>query len=187
MNTPSKDGKKLSDPVLQIKKFKHWASMSEETEAFSGELYLDGELLAPVKNDGQGGCHHIQAYGAEAQRAVAALSATCKAMPNVTCSGFEDGLEFDLDLAISILVGEMVKRKDLKRILRNKIGVRQAGKTYEPGVFDVVRLIDTPENRKRVAAKAPIREWLNDEANTPVYLRLSEIHELANKEEDVPA
>jgi len=168
-------GASLTDPVLEIKKFKHYAGMSEETEAFTGELYVDGKFLAHVKNDGHGGCNHMQAVG-EAREALSKLLLQCSRMPRVTSAYTTDGLEFNLDFAISHMVGLMVYRKKLKTRLRNKLGYRLRGEHYAEGEFHIVKLPDTLLNRERVETKAPVEKWMNDEANTPVRLHVSEIH-----------
>jgi hypothetical protein len=41
---------------LTLKSIKHMASLSEETNCYTADLYLDGVLIARVGNHGHGGC-----------------------------------------------------------------------------------------------------------------------------------
>lgn len=168
-------GASLTDPVLEIKKFKHHASLSEETEAFSGELYVDGKFFAEVRNSGQGGSHDIGAYG-DAREMERQLEDLCRQMPNVPSEYTPDGLKFDLEFAITELVSLMVYRRSLKRKLSKKLGYQLESESYGPGEFHLAKLEDTPANRQRVEAKGKVVKWMNDEANAPVSLRISEIH-----------
>ena len=44
---------------FELKKIKCFAELSQETEAFTAELWIDGKHVADIKNDGQGGCNDI--------------------------------------------------------------------------------------------------------------------------------
>jgi len=44
----------------ELRKVKCFPEMSEETEAFTAQLWVDGKHLANVKNSGQGGCNEYQ-------------------------------------------------------------------------------------------------------------------------------
>jgi|TARA_Y100000114_G_scaffold98141_1_gene91327 hypothetical protein len=41
---------------LELKNIKYYKSMSEETPCYEGTLYVDGERLGRVHNDGKGSC-----------------------------------------------------------------------------------------------------------------------------------
>jgi hypothetical protein len=44
---------------MELRKIKSFKAMSEETEAFTAQLWVDGKHIANVKNNGQGGCNNI--------------------------------------------------------------------------------------------------------------------------------
>jgi hypothetical protein len=44
---------------FELRKIKSFEAMSEETEAFTAQLWVDGKHLADLKNDGQGGCNSV--------------------------------------------------------------------------------------------------------------------------------
>lgn len=183
MKTLPTVGKKLNDPVLQIKKFKHYAGMSEETEAFSGELYMDGKFLAHVKNDGHGGCNHISAVGDDRER-LQALAQACRELPNVASKYIPEGLKTNLDFLISVMVNELLDQKHMKAQLRGqKLGFRVAGETYDKGAFHVFRGADTPDNRKKVEARYKVGTWMSDLVRAPLQLKLSELHACASRDE----
>jgi hypothetical protein len=46
----------------EIKNVKHVKSMSEETDCFSLDLYVDGKKFAHVSNRGHGGCNDTRLY-----------------------------------------------------------------------------------------------------------------------------
>ena len=45
---------------ITIGAFKHFAGMSEETEAFTANVLLDGKVIAYADNHGKGGCTHVR-------------------------------------------------------------------------------------------------------------------------------
>ncbi len=42
---------------IELRRISHNARLSEETEAFAADLYIDGEKRGTVSNRGHGGCH----------------------------------------------------------------------------------------------------------------------------------
>ena len=48
---------------ITIGAFKHFAGMSEETEAFTANVLLDGKVIAYADNHGKGGCTHVRFLG----------------------------------------------------------------------------------------------------------------------------
>lgn len=67
---------------LQLKNIKFYESMSEETNCFQADLFIDGKKITHVKNDGRGGCteyHHI--YDFADQQIVRDAEAYCLTLP----------------------------------------------------------------------------------------------------------
>lgn len=44
---------------IEMKKIKHYASMSEETYCYEAVVYLDGKPFAELRNDGHGGADYV--------------------------------------------------------------------------------------------------------------------------------
>ena len=49
--------------LVTIGAFKHFAGMSEETNAFTANVLLDGKLIGYADNHGKGGCTHVRFLG----------------------------------------------------------------------------------------------------------------------------
>lgn len=47
---------------IEIRNIKIASNLSEETIAFTADVFVNGEKTAYAKNDGQGGCTHYSAY-----------------------------------------------------------------------------------------------------------------------------
>jgi len=47
---------------IELKKIKHARNMSEETNAFTADIYVEGEYCGYAKNEGWGGCTNYRAH-----------------------------------------------------------------------------------------------------------------------------
>lgn len=74
---------------LQLKKLKVSASLSEETLAFTADVYLDGRLVGRAKNDGGGGMVLFHATESTAAAACQAFHAHLESLP----PRIDDGLD----------------------------------------------------------------------------------------------
>ena len=45
---------------FELRKVKCFPELSEETEAFTAQLWIDGKHVANLKNDGHGGCNDVR-------------------------------------------------------------------------------------------------------------------------------
>jgi hypothetical protein len=64
---------------IELKKVKIAQNMSEETIAFTGELWIDNVKAADLKNDGQGGANFMWFKDRELEKA---FNAYCKSLPS---------------------------------------------------------------------------------------------------------
>jgi len=101
---------------IELKKIKHYPKLSEETEAFTAELYVDDKKVADVRNDGRGGCNFCYSYDKNSRSIIKQAEEFCKTLPPVT-SDYEDvgDLPMDLDFKISLLLGEYLEEKERKK------------------------------------------------------------------------
>lgn len=90
---------------IELKAIKFSASQSEETNAFTGEVYIDGKKAAHARNSGRGGCTMIQAYPGFVDTLVKA-EAYAKTLPKV------QGLKMDLEFYLDLQVDEFLKKKE---------------------------------------------------------------------------
>lgn len=101
---------------IELKQIKHFYELSEETNAFSAKLYVNGIHTADCSDTGKGGCIDIRVIrGKEALLEAAEIYAG--SLPAVkTEFGFE--LEMDLELFLGQLVEADIVEKEFRKSLR---------------------------------------------------------------------
>jgi hypothetical protein len=53
---------RVGNHTISLENFEYYERMSEETNAFSADLVLDGEKVGDCSNDGRGGCANYSAH-----------------------------------------------------------------------------------------------------------------------------
>jgi hypothetical protein len=103
---------------IELKRISVSERMSEETNCFVADLYINGKKVGECKNDGRGGCTDYHANTLENRKVIEMAEAFCSKLPKVK---YHD-TEFDqsLESVIDDLVEAHRKEKDLKRI-QNKM------------------------------------------------------------------
>jgi hypothetical protein len=109
---------------IELRKVAHYPRMSEETEAFNADLYIDGVKRATVQNDGKGGCNMVHPWQVmdEINKYAATLPPEEMFGRMVPISG---------DYLISTVLAEHLIANDLKKALKKKILFIRDGKCYE--------------------------------------------------------
>lgn len=90
---------------IELRKFSHYPRLSQETDAFNADVYVDGVKRGTAKNDGHGGPNMIHPRELNDQ-----IEAYAKTLPPLPPSpGMEDlgPLPMSGDLFISLMVGDM--------------------------------------------------------------------------------
>ncbi len=101
---------------IELKRIEHSARMSEETECFTADLWVDGVKIGTVSNHGTGGCDNF--WGDQA--AYAAADAWCKAnLPKWTMG--ETTFDTDIEMHVGALLEEYLNRKDMKRAMSKNL------------------------------------------------------------------
>jgi hypothetical protein len=118
---------------IELKNIKHAEFASEETACFSATVYIDGEKVGDVHNDGRGGCNMYSPWSI-ADR-INAYAVTLPKIVDTEMKG-EDGLAFqyqpDADTLVDELLTAWLVAKDLRRALKSKLlYVKQDGVVYE--------------------------------------------------------
>lgn len=148
---------------IELKRISHNVSLSEETYAFSADIWLDGVKAGDVRNAGHGGCHdyHPRDLGAH-------IDSYAKTLPPVDCSDlYSDGakhtIEQDADILISDLVTQWLRIKDMKRALSKRIIYTLPGKpgVYQTKAFKAEQVKLFLANRADVFAKLKADKVLN--------------------------
>lgn len=101
----------------EIKKVEHIKSMSEETECFSLDLYVDGKKFAHVGNDGHGGCHRIHPYAPFTHKDIEAVTEDMKKDKFLVY--YDYGFE-QFDTAVDSLFSLWQTEKELKKDFKTK-------------------------------------------------------------------
>ena len=71
---------------LQLKNVKFSEHMSEETNAFTSDVYFRGQKVGYAKNDGHGGCTNVMSYGLEKIEQFNEAVVYCKTLPKIDLS-----------------------------------------------------------------------------------------------------
>jgi hypothetical protein len=134
---------------VTLKNIKHHARMSEETNAFEADLYVDGKKVGYAYNDGHGGESSIQITVPEAGLAQR-LYAWGKALPPVPSDSKYGPLPDSLGFYIDRLVSEHLEAKEEAKI---------------------ERAILTKATKYRAAGHFPwVVRWYDDRGRTTQYL-----------------
>jgi hypothetical protein len=114
--------------TLELRKVKIVSSMSRETIAYSGELWVNGKRTATLFNDGGGGADEINTIyhnGPEEHRASIArlqeAEAYCRTLPDEPSSldGYPP-LKMTLDLWISLQLGKISNEQEAKKFRKKR-------------------------------------------------------------------
>ncbi len=112
-------------PKVEVKKIKHLVSLSEETNAFTGVLYVDGVAVANCKNNGQGGSNDIYPIYTEDEKKrefyrqqIKIAQEFCNALPGVKSDFSDSVLKMDLDFFIGLEVEKDLRKKEVQRVMK---------------------------------------------------------------------
>lgn len=100
---------------LELKSIKHNPSLSEETEAFTADLWVNGKKVAYCSNRGHGGCTDYRAYDKLLQPLLAEAEVYCKSLPPVTY--LKSTLDMDLGFKIDNMLFEWLEAKEYSKSL----------------------------------------------------------------------
>ena len=95
---------------IELKKISFNEIMSEETNCFVADLYVDGKKIGYCKNDGHGGCTDIHGNRKDDFEVIAKANEYCKTLPKEVMFGRE--FEQTLEDVIDNLLFEYLKAKD---------------------------------------------------------------------------
>ena len=101
---------------IELKSIKFSEAMSEETNAFTANLYVNGKKVGYCKNQGHGGCTDYNADEPKFRTIIAEAEAYCKALPKTKWKT----MEFDqsLESVIDQLLEDWLKAKETKKMER---------------------------------------------------------------------
>jgi hypothetical protein len=138
---------------IELKKIKHMPSMSEETECFTADLYIDGTHRGNVSNRGFGGPTDFSERAAEEE-----LNAYGKTLPPLTSELVPEGLEQDGELIVGELLGDYLAEQHERKLCKGKTVFRTKG--TPKNAYNSVKGWDA-ETLAWVRAKHPEAEIIN--------------------------
>lgn len=98
---------------IELKNIKFSEAMSEETNAFVCDVYVNKVKVAYAKNDGHGGSTYYNAYIGKGE-VVKQAEDFCKALPPLKYGGME--LPMSLEMKIDQLLEDWLKAKDQAKL-----------------------------------------------------------------------
>ena len=101
---------------IEIKNIKFSEAMSEETNAFTANLYINGRKVGYCKNQGYGGSTDYYPDSREDWKTIQEAEAYCETLPKVKYGS----MEFDqsLESVINQLLEDWLKAKEIKKMER---------------------------------------------------------------------
>ncbi len=103
---------------IEIKNLKHSEFASKETYCFEASIYVDGTRSFIASNDGQGGCHKLEAVKGKSVQILQEVRDWVAAQPKVETEYGE--FDDDLDFYISRLVDREISRRKLRSLMSRR-------------------------------------------------------------------
>jgi len=98
---------------IKLKSIKFSEAMSEETYAFTADLYINGKKVGYCKNSGQGGCTDYHHFSREDLKTIEEAEKHCTALPKTKFMNSE--YDQSLESVIDGLLGDWLKAKKTKK------------------------------------------------------------------------
>lgn len=112
---------------IELRRINHNPRLSEETNAYTAEIWIDGERAFDARNQGQGGCDLYRQIGRWTE---AEVNAWLKA--NRPIRPFQGlTLEHDLEAEVGDLLAYELEYRRLKRLLRTNLITIERGQIFQ--------------------------------------------------------
>lgn len=108
----------MKKPKVTLKKISYYERMSEETNCFAADLYINGKKVGEVKNDGQGGCTDYRSLTNEDDEIIKQTEAYFKTLPKVKPDGYTFTYQPTLESEIDDLFEAYLKAREEKKKLK---------------------------------------------------------------------
>jgi len=105
---------------IQLKNVKFSEHLSEETNAFTANLYVDGKRIGYIRNDGRGGNTNVQPYDIEHKEKFREVEEYCKTLPDRSYTLGEHSGTYSMNLEhfVDDLFEHWLKQKEVKKLER---------------------------------------------------------------------
>lgn len=127
---------------IQLKNISHNSRLSEETEAFTATMFIDGKKAAEVSNHGTGGSNNFHWYDHDARKQFDAFIAAQPPIP--PDETYDQPLPMDGDIFVAELLAKYLELKTYKRWVKKHTQTAYRLKTDELGSFRILKEPYTP-------------------------------------------
>lgn len=170
---------------IQLKNIKHSESLSQETNAFTADLWIDGVKIGPCDNHGTGGPTNYNVYNYKDWPIIKKAEAYCNTLPPINL-GELGTLPNDLENVIDDLLTKHLIAKDIakfkKKMEKDMIQHIVCGvKSDEVAVYRVFKL---PLTIEKYLSHPKGKPWLIETLKT-IQLKLEHNEVILNS--NIPA
>lgn len=113
---------------IELRRVSYNAALSQETSAFTAEVWIDGELAFHARNQGTGGADFYRQVGRWTEAEVNAWLSVNR-LPR--CLGDDLACDHDLEIEVSDLLIRAVEARRLKRLLRTNLVAIENGQILQ--------------------------------------------------------
>lgn len=113
---------------IELRRISYSAALSQETAAFSAEVWIEGELAFHARNQGTGGADFYHQVG---RWTVAEVDAWLKANRPVRTLDENLGCDHDLEIEVADLLARELESRRLKRLLRTNLLTIESGQILQ--------------------------------------------------------
>jgi hypothetical protein len=100
---------------IELKKISFSERMSDETNCFIADLYINGKKVGECNNDGRGGCTNYGGNTKEDNVLIAEAEKYCKTLPKVKSEKLKFEYAQSLESVIDDILTEFLVAKELKK------------------------------------------------------------------------
>lgn len=101
---------------IELRRFKDYPRLSDETVAFNADLYIDGKKRGGVENDGHGGANFFTDRAAERE-----VEAFAKTLPDDPSQ--YGPIAMNDDYLISKMIDELMAERDVVKLVKKMVKV----------------------------------------------------------------
>lgn len=102
---------------IELRKIKHYPSLSEETNCFTADIFVNGKRAGYAKNSGHGEETHVSHFS-ETRDLFKSAEAFCKLLPPYSTPGLTNPIPMDLALFVDNLLETYLVKLDQEKALR---------------------------------------------------------------------
>lgn len=95
---------------IELKNIKHSPSLSEETEAFTANLYINDKHAGFAKNSGHGGSTDYSATNEQGQKLIREAEVYCTNLPPLDFPAEHGMKAFSVDMTLELMINELLDK-----------------------------------------------------------------------------